>query len=105
MRNLDWRQSPFGPVAGWSPALRSAVGICLNSRFPMVLYWGETRALIYNDAWAPVLGGKHPWGLGRAGTAIWAEIWDIIGPMFDQVMNAGQAVWSDDQLLPLHRFG
>lgn len=105
MRDLDWTRSPFGPISDWSPALRSAAGICLNSRFPMVLYWGETRALIYNDAWAPVLGEKHPWGLGRAGTEVWAEIWDIIGPMFDQVMNTGQATWSDDQLLPLHRFG
>ena len=48
MRELDWTTTPFGPVSSWSPALRSAVGIVLNSRFPMVLYWGESRALIYN---------------------------------------------------------
>jgi PAS domain S-box-containing protein len=90
---------------GWSTALRSAVSIILGSRFPMVLYWGEKRALIYNDAWAPVPGQKHPWALGRPGYEVWAEIWDIIGPMFDQVMNEGVATWSEDQLLPLNRFG
>ena len=105
MREKDWSETPFGPIAGWSPALRSAVSIILGSRFPMVLYWGETRALIYNDAWAPVPGQKHPWALGRPGYEVWAEIWDIIGPMFDQVMNDGVATWSEDQLLPLNRFG
>ncbi|EPX61536.1 Histidine Kinase [Cystobacter fuscus DSM 2262] len=105
MRAKDWSQTPLGPVETWSPALRSAVGICLGSRFPIVLYWGPTRALLYNDAWSPVPGQKHPWALGRPGAEVWAEIWDIIGPMFDHVMNTGEATWSDDQLLPLHRFG
>ena len=105
IREKDWSATPFGPMEGWSTALRSAVSIILGSRFPMVLYWGETRALIYNDAWAPVPGQKHPWALGRPGYEVWAEIWDIIGPMFDQVMNEGVATWSDDQLLPLNRYG
>ncbi|MDC7831076.1 MULTISPECIES: ATP-binding response regulator [Pseudomonas] len=105
MRQKDWSQTPFGPLETWSTALRSAVSICLGSRFPIVLYWGETRALIYNDAWSPVPGRKHPWALGRAGWEVWAEIWDIIGPMFDHVMATGEATWSEDQLLPLNRFG
>ena len=105
IREKDWSDTPFGPMDGWSTALRSAVSIILGSRFPMVLYWGEKRALIYNDAWAPVPGQKHPWALGRPGYEVWAEIWDIIGPMFDQVMNEGVATWSEDQLLPLNRFG
>ncbi|KTT36481.1 ATP-binding protein [Pseudomonas rhizoryzae] len=105
MRQKDWSQTPFGPLETWSTALRSAVSICLGSRFPIVLYWGETRALIYNDAWSPVPGRKHPWALGRPGWEVWAEIWDIIGPMFDHVMQTGEATWSEDQLLPLNRFG
>nr|WP_256445149.1 hybrid sensor histidine kinase/response regulator [Verticiella sp. GG226] len=71
----------------------------------MVLYWGEARALIYNDAWSPVPGRKHPWALGRPAAEVWAEIWDIIGPMFDHVMSTGEATWSEDQLLPLNRYG
>ncbi len=105
MREKEWSQTPFGPLEGWSQALRSAVSICLGSRFPMVLYWGETRALIYNDAWSPVPGRKHPAALGTPGPEVWAEIWDIIGPMFDHVMDTGEATWSEDQLLPLNRFG
>ncbi len=105
MRSMDWSQTSFGPVSGWSQSLRSAVSICLTTRFPVVLYYGPERALIYNDAWRPVVGDKHPWSFGRAGTEVWAEIWDIIGPMFDTVFETGEATWSDDQLLPLNRFG
>ena len=105
MRQKNWAETPFGPIEGWSQALKSAVSICLGSRFPMVLYWGETRALIYNDAWSAVPGRKHPWALGRPGFEVWSEIWDIIGPMFDHVMDTGEATWSEDQLLPLNRFG
>ncbi|WP_449410007.1 sensor histidine kinase [Methylobacterium komagatae] len=105
MRSMDWSRTAFGPVAGWSQALRSAVSICPTTRFPVVLYYGPDRALIYNDAWRPVVGDKHPWSFGRAGTEVWAEIWDIIGPMFDTVFETGEATWSDDQLLPLNRFG
>ena len=105
MRAMDWSRTTFGPVEGWSQALRSAVSICLTTRFPVVLYYGPERALIYNDAWRPVVGDKHPWSFGRAGHEVWAEIWDIIGPMFDTVFATGEATWSDDQLLPLNRFG
>ncbi|WP_342165391.1 ATP-binding protein [Methylobacterium sp. SD21] len=105
MRSMDWSQTTFGPVETWTQALRSAVSICLTTRFPVVLYYGPDRALIYNDAWRPVVGDKHPGSFGRAGTEVWAEIWDIIGPMFDTVFETGEATWSDDQLLPLNRFG
>lgn len=35
---------------------------------PIVLWLGEELRLIYNDAYIPVLGDKHPAALGRAGT-------------------------------------
>lgn len=101
MRSMDWSNTASGPVEGWSQALRSAISICLTTRFPVVLYYGPERALIYNDAWRPVVGDKHPWSFGRAGT----EVWDIIGPMFDAVFETGDVTLSDDQLLPLNRFG
>ena len=37
------------------------------------------------------MGDKHPWSFGRPGTEVWAEIWDIIGPLFDTVFETGEA--------------
>ncbi|MEI7035189.1 ATP-binding protein [Fulvimonas yonginensis] len=105
MRAMDWSATPLGPVEGWSEALRSATSIMLNSRFPIALYWGEELALLYNDAWSPIPGGKHPWALGQPGRAVWPEIWDTIGPLYERVMRTGVGVWQEDELLPMRRHG
>jgi signal transduction histidine kinase/DNA-binding response OmpR family regulator len=105
MRSFDWSQSALGPVSQWPESLRTAVGICLESRFPIVLLWGREYNLLYNDAYSQILGTKHPQALGQPCSVCWAEIWDTIGPMLDGVMRTGDATRSDDMLLVLHRHG
>jgi PAS domain S-box-containing protein len=105
IRAHDWSRTPLGPIQAWPQSLRSALSICLGSRFPIVLYWGADRVVLYNDAYAEILGKKHPWALGRACREVWSEIWDVIAPMLDGVVASGQATWSDDQLLLLERRG
>jgi signal transduction histidine kinase/FixJ family two-component response regulator len=104
-RAHDWSRTPLGAIESWAHSLRSALSICLGSRFPIVLYWGADRTVFYNDAYAEILGTKHPWALGRACREVWSEIWDVIAPMLDGVVASGKATWSDDQLLLLERRG
>lgn len=102
----DWSAGPLGDPRHWPQSLRTAVGICLSSRFPILLWWGPELVMIYNDAYRPMLGqSKHPRALGAPGREIWTEIWDFIGPMLGQVMAGGGATWSADQLLVLDRNG
>ena len=106
MRAHDWRRSPLGPPQDWPDALKTAVSLCLNSRFPILLWWGPDLVTLYNDAWRPVAGSrKHPRGLGRPGIESWAEIWDTIGPQLAGVMRDGDATWSKDMPLFLDRHG
>jgi PAS domain S-box-containing protein len=105
MREMDWAATSLGLVDGWPQSLRSALSICLNSRFPIAIYWGPEYVLLYNDAWRPIAGNKHPEVLGLAAHEVWPEIWDIIGPMLGSVSKTGEATWRDDQLLPMNRFG
>ena len=106
IRALDWSQTSLGPMERWPEPLKTAVAICLNSRFPMVIWWGPDLILIYNDGWRPILGEtKHPRALGSPGRAIWPEIWDVIGPMLEKVMATGEASWEDDGLLMVDRHG
>ncbi len=105
MRRRDWSATPFGPPLNWPQSLRSAVSIMLNSRYPIALYWGSELALLYNDAWSPIAGGKHPWALGRPGREVWPEIWSTIGPLFSKVITTGEGVWQEDELLPMLRHG
>ncbi|NJL22386.1 MAG: hypothetical protein HC895_18755 [Leptolyngbyaceae cyanobacterium SM1_3_5] len=106
VRSFDWTATPLGAIESWPQSLRTAASICLNSRFPMVLWWGEELRLIYNDAWRQILGrDKHPRALGSPGHQIWPENWDIIGAQLHGVLETGAATWSDDLLLPTFRYG
>ncbi|MBD1829726.1 ATP-binding protein [Microcoleus vaginatus GB1-A2] len=105
MRSHDWSQTPLGAVETWPQSLRTIVSLVLNSRFPMVIWWGKEFVLLYNDAWQHILGTKHPKALGRPGQEVWLEIWDIIGVQLESVVETTEATWSDDMLLPVDRYG
>ena len=104
MRAYPWASSPVGDPREWPGSLRTAVRICLTSRFPMIVWWGEDLRFLYNDAYLPLLGNKHP-GLMRPGQQVWSEIWPTVGPMLDSVLQTGQATWSEDLLLAMDRHG
>ncbi|HEU4974199.1 MAG TPA: SpoIIE family protein phosphatase [Baekduia sp.] len=105
MREHDWSACSIGDPRSWPQSLRTATSMCLNSRFPMLIWWGPELVKIYNDSYAPILRDKHPRALGSPGREVWPEIWDVIGPMLDAVMHEGQATWSQDQLLLMTRAG
>src|SRR5215510_7032494 len=104
-RTMDWSGSPVGPPAGWPQSLKTAASICLGSRYPIVVWWGNPAyTMFYNDAYIPALGvTKHPGWLGRCGRECWSEIWHIVGPMLESVFATGEATWSEDLLLVMHR--
>jgi PAS domain S-box-containing protein len=104
IRQFNWNESPLGAVEGWKQSLRSALGICLNSNFPIAIYWGEQLILLYNDAWSPIPGNKHPWALGRSAREVWPEIWNDIEPQFAKAFS-GEAGGSKDALLAMQRHG
>ena len=105
MRALDWSQTPLGPVQEWPQSLRTAVSICLHSRFELFIWWGKQLTMVYNDAYRQTLASKHPWAMGKPGSVVWREIWEIIGPMLHRVLETGEATWSDDLRLILERHG
>ncbi len=105
MRALDWSATPLGPTSAWPQSLRTSVSTCLNCSFPIAIWWGPQLVMLYNDAYAAIIGGKHPHALGSPGREVWPEIWDTIGPMLGRVMDQGEAVPADDLPLVLHRHG
>jgi len=105
-RAYDWAHSPVGPIETWPEVLLNTVNLILNSRHPMFLWWGEDLIQFYNDAYRPSMGeGKHPKALGQKGEECWPEIWPIIFPHIEAVMQRGEASWHVDQLVPINRNG
>ncbi|WIJ25089.1 PAS domain S-box protein [Devosia sp. RR2S18] len=104
MRTLDWNSSPLGAPADWPQSLRSVVGLLLNSRFPMFVAWGDDLGFLYNDAYAQILGAKHPDAMGRRFHEVWPEIWNDISPMIEAAL-AGHATYHEDLPLLVNRHG
>lgn len=106
-RQYDWSTTALGTPDTWPQSLRTIVGVILNSRFPMFLWWGEELVQFYNDAYRPSLdtNGKHPSALGQRGTDTWVEVWSVNKPLIDGVMGGGQATWHENQLIPIYRNG
>jgi signal transduction histidine kinase/PAS domain-containing protein len=105
VRSHDWSKTPLGPLGQWPLSLRTAAGICLDSRFPMFVWWGPELINIYNDAYVPMLGKRHPDALGRRAARIWSEIWPVLGPQAEAVMQRGEATWNERVLLMMERKG
>ncbi|MBW4564458.1 MAG: PAS domain-containing protein [Mojavia pulchra JT2-VF2] len=105
MRTQDWSATALGPVTGWSQSLLTSISIILNSPAPMSLLWGREYVLLYNDAYRPFLGTKHPQALGQPGLEVWAEVSQILEPMLQSVLDEESATWQSDRLLQIERQG
>jgi len=105
IRAFDWSQTPLGPLEYWPDELRVALSIAEHSAFPTAIYWGPELRILYNDAWAFIPGERHPGALGRPGREVWSDIWPIVGPQFEQVMETGRGITALEQMLPIVRNG
>jgi len=97
--------SPLGPVDGWSPVLVSAVRLMLSSQAEIVLFWGPELCALYNEAYAPTIGDKHPRVLGRPAREGWTELWDDLEPLLRSVVEQGQPVHAKDRPFYIERAG
>ncbi len=65
---------------------------------------GNELGFLYNDAYAEILGEKHPRSLGARFYDIWSEIWPDISPLIDSAM-VGEATYRENLPLTMNRRG
>ncbi len=100
----EWHLTPLGPVAAWPQALRTAVEIVLDSKFPSILAWGaDLTVCAYNDAYRLLLGEK-PEALGRPLLEVWSEARAIIAPQIKRTLE-GEGCKLTDAEFTLMRHG
>ena len=105
IRGYDWAATPLGPPETWPQSLRTAVRIMLTSRQPIWIGWGPELTYLYNDPYQSIIGGKHPWALGRPASEVWSEIWSDIGPMLATALGGVEGTYVEEQLLIMERNG
>ncbi len=104
LRAHDWSGSDVGPPSAWPQSLRSVVHLMLGSGFPMFVAWGPNLEMLYNDAYAEILGRKHPASVGAPFRSVWYDILDDILPLVDRAL-AGETFLMENLLLRMRRKG
>jgi PAS domain S-box-containing protein len=98
-------ETVLGPLLTWPERLRSALQVVLASPTPMVMFWGPSGLLLYNDAYAVIAGAKHPDILGRSLLDAWPEVSDLHDEVMKTVFAGGSSLSYRDLPLVLHRNG
>ena len=104
LKTVDFAATPLGPPEHWDQSLKSVTALMIDSQFPMFVAWGDELTFLYNDAYAEILGSKHPAAFGARFKDIWHEIWEDIFPLIDRAMK-GIATFSEDLPLIMNRAG
>ncbi|HWS32468.1 MAG TPA: ATP-binding SpoIIE family protein phosphatase [Actinoplanes sp.] len=91
---FDWSATSLGPITRWDPAVRAAVELVLASPMPMLLTTGDDFLVVYNDAYAEVLGALHPSALGRPAALAFGAAWEQpgLGDVIQQVHRSSRAI-------------
>ncbi len=104
IRRFDWGGTALGERQDWPVSLRTAVDMATASHFAMFVAWGDEHTFLYNDAYAPFLGARHPAALGKPMREVWPEIWDELEPLIDRT-RAGETISVEDMHLVMTRNG
>ncbi|WP_217352570.1 PAS domain-containing protein [Sphingomonas sp. ID1715] len=92
----------LGPADTWPRALANLVDVIAASPFPMFVLWGETRVLLYNAAYVPILGPHHPDAMGRPFFEVWPEIRELIEPVVAATLQGEPSLY-ENLPVTLHR--
>lgn len=104
IRRHDWSATSLGPPEGWPQSLRTIIDMMQAAGHAMCVMWGPDRTFLYNDAYAPILGLRHPSALGLPTRTVWPEIWADIAPLVERTF-AGETVTFEELPLVMTRNG
>ena len=104
LRAHDWSTTPLGTPENWPPELVTVVGLMLSARYPAVVVWGPEHTFLYNEAYAHILGARHPAALGRSFADVWPEVWAELRPTVEAAM-AGQSVLLENEPVTVSSHG
>lgn len=103
IRAFDWSSTSLGPLETWPQSLRTAANFMLEAQQPVYLGLGAESISLYNDAYIPILAGKHPAAIGKPYAVIWPEIWDEYRPHIEAVLTGKAQYWVDQPVMLVDR--
>lgn len=101
----DWEASPLGAPESWTASLKAVARLVLSAQMPMILFWGPHYVALYNSAFAPTIGDKHPGAFGRPAVENRVEFWSDLVPQLRKVRETGEALHAKDRHFYIERHG
>ncbi|MBO7830334.1 ATP-binding protein [Burkholderia pseudomallei] len=101
IRAFDWSATELGPLERWPASLVAAVRTLLASPVPLVMLWGASGYMLYNDAYAAFAGGRHPYLLGQPVELGWPEVADFNRNVMRTCLAGGALSYRDKALVLL----
>lgn len=101
---FDWSASALGAPALWPPSLRLCMDLMFNTPLAMVLMWGPQQIMVFNDAYAALLGSKQLRAPGAKVPAMRPAVWNWNDAALEAAW-AGQASAHHGQTLQVWRDG
>ncbi|KAI1771018.1 hypothetical protein F4818DRAFT_450106 [Hypoxylon cercidicola] len=98
-RDVDWSKSAVGPMANWDLELRHMARFLLADTSPAVLFWGNQCSIIYNEAYLPMLGNRHPDAMGMAASNVLSSIWDQLVRAISRQRQTGRTETCEGTML------
>ncbi|MEG3167239.1 ATP-binding protein [Sphingomonas sp. LB3N6] len=89
---FDWSSTELGPIETWPQPLKTATSIMLCAPVPMALLWGADGIMLYNDAFAGIIGARHPATLGAPVEEAWPEASAFNRHVLDVCLVAGETL-------------
>lgn len=105
VRDGRWEETELGPIDFWNGTLCALTNLILCSPIPSAIHWGPSLLTIYNDAYAPLLGARHPEALGKSAQEIWPEVWGLVRTDYVETYEAGVAKLQERVLIPIAKQG
>jgi hypothetical protein len=100
-----WRLLPTYFVL-WMRSRRTwptLLSLIASSSQPMFVAWGPDLRLLYNEAYLPILGERHPRAFCKPYAKVWAEL-PSVRPILQRFL-AGESFNTEDFLVPVVRDG
>ncbi len=105
MRTYDWERHPLGNPRQWPPSLLTGVRMMLHSGYPMFIWWSAELYMFHNDAFAPAFVGRHGEVLGAKASQVWADVWEQLGGIVEDILAKGTTFYAEDMLVVPERKG
>ncbi|KAI1075165.1 hypothetical protein F5B20DRAFT_595315 [Whalleya microplaca] len=105
LQDVCWAKTPFGPMEHWDPQLRYLVRLMMTDTSPVSIMWGNSHAIIYNEAYLPVLGENHPHLMGKNAPDVFPEFWDYFETVISEQRRNIRTEQGKSHMLLMKRHG